>query len=108
MIYSSARKKLQRTIRNLHRSLEEAESALVEFEESLQGESILRPNEHKEHQFLSIPQLCQEVGMGKSWVYKRISSGELPSVRFGRSLKVKRQDLEKYIESHRHHPSAEE
>jgi hypothetical protein len=35
MIYSSARKKLQRTIRNLHRSLEEAESALVEFEESL-------------------------------------------------------------------------
>jgi hypothetical protein len=34
-ITSSAKKKLERTIRNLHRSLEEAESALIDFEESL-------------------------------------------------------------------------
>jgi excisionase family DNA binding protein len=51
---------------------------------------------------LSIPQLCQELGMGKSWVYRRLRSGEIPSVRLGRSIKVRRQDLEEYLQRHRY------
>ena len=38
--------------------------------------------------------------MGKSWVYRRLRSGEIPSVRLGRSLRVRRQDLEEYSEKH--------
>jgi excisionase family DNA binding protein len=44
--------------------------------------------------------------MGKSWVYRRLRSGEIPSVKLGRSIKVKRADLEEYLENHRFRPSA--
>ena len=54
-------------------------------------------------QLLSIPQLCQELGMGKSWIYRRLRSGEIPSVRLGRTIKVRRDELEQYLESH-HYP----
>ena len=54
-------------------------------------------------QLLSIPQLCQELGMGKSWLYRRLRSGEIPSIRLGRSIKVRRDELEQYLESH-HYP----
>ena len=103
-----SRRKLERTLKNLHRALEKAENALVEFEEVLRGESTIRPEERKEHQLLSIPETCQELGMGKSWVYKKIRSGEIPSVKFGRAIKVKRQDLQEYIERHRHETTTEE
>ena len=53
---------------------------------------------------LSIAQLCQELGMGKSWIYRRLRSGEIPSVKLGRSIKVKREDLEEYLEKHRFRP----
>jgi len=42
--------------------------------------------------------------MGKSWVYRRLRSGEIPSVKLGRSIKVKRDDLEEYLETHRFRP----
>jgi excisionase family DNA binding protein len=39
--------------------------------------------------------------MGRSWVYQQIRSGEIPSVQLGGSVKVKREDLEEYINSNR-------
>jgi excisionase family DNA binding protein len=45
--------------------------------------------------------------MGKSWVYKKIKSGEIPSVKLGRTIKVARRDLEEYLEQLRYRPSAE-
>ena len=49
-------------------------------------------------------EVTQELGMGKSWVYSRIQSGEIPSVKLGRNIKVKRQDLENYLENQRYQP----
>jgi excisionase family DNA binding protein len=83
------------------------ESALVEFEQSISGEATLRPHQEEQRggvQLLSIPQLCQELGMGKSWIYRRLRSGQIPSVRLGRSIKVRRDELEEYLESH-HYPA---
>jgi excisionase family DNA binding protein len=45
--------------------------------------------------------------MGKSWVYRRLRSGEIPSVKLCRSIKIKRADLEEYLEKHRYQPSDE-
>ena len=95
-----------------HRSLEELESALVEFEKALGGQEA-RPERPQAKQggeeagreggldLLSIPEVCQELGMGKSWVYRRIQSGEIPSVKLGRNIKVRREDLEGYLERQR-------
>ena len=79
----------------------------MEFEQSISGEATLRPQEEQQRrgvQLLSIPQLCQELGMGKSWLYRRLRSGEIPSVRLGRSIKVRRDELEEYLQRH-HYPA---
>ena len=46
--------------------------------------------------------------MGKSWVYKRLKSAEIPSVKLGHNIKVEREDLEQYLENNRYQPSGEE
>ena len=99
--------RLKETLDNLHRALEEVESALLEFEEALSGEEPMRPQDPKGLELLSIPEVCQGLGMGKSWVYRRLKNGEIPSIKLGRSIKVKRSDLEGYLESMRYTPAAD-
>jgi excisionase family DNA binding protein len=36
--------------------------------------------------------------MGKSRFYRRLRSGEIPSVRLGRTIKVRRDELEGYLQ----------
>ena len=83
------------------------ESALLEFEESIEGNAPERPEEGRGPGLLAIPDVRQELGMGKSWVYRRLRSGEIPSVKLGRSIKVKRTDLEEYLEKLRYQPADE-
>jgi excisionase family DNA binding protein len=68
-------------------------------------EATLRPQDEEQRgvQLLSIPQLCQELGMGKTWIYRRLRSGEIPSVRLGCSIRVRRDELEEYLQRH-HYP----
>jgi excisionase family DNA binding protein len=103
-------KQLKEALHVHHQALEQLESALVEFEERISGEATLRPQQEDQRgvQLLSIPQLCAELGMGKSWIYRRLRSGEIPSVRLGRIIKVRRDELEEYLQSHHHPPRAQE
>ena len=105
---------LRDALESHHRSLEELESALIEFEEDLRGpeERLERPQAKHDGErgggldMLSITDVCQELGMGKSWVYRRIQSGEIPSVKLGRNIKVRREDLEGYLEDQRYRPTS--
>src|SRR5215213_10236545 len=107
---------LVQALESHHRCLEELESALIEFEETLSGreERPERPQANHDGEggggldLLSITDVCQELGMGKSWVYRRIQSGEIPSVKLGRNIKVRREDLEGYLEAQRYNPAASE
>ena len=93
----------------IHRqALEGLESALLELEEGLIGEASIRPQERKGLQLLSIAEACQDLGMSKTWVYQRIRSGEIPSVKLGHNIKIRREDLEEYIETHTYHSPSEE
>jgi excisionase family DNA binding protein len=107
MDHERSLRQLKEALKAHHQALEQLESALVEFEESISGEATVRPQGEQQRggvQLLSIPQLCQELGMGKSWIYRRLRSGEIPSVRLGRSIKVRREELEEYLERH-HYPA---
>jgi excisionase family DNA binding protein len=103
MTDSSLRNLLQ-TLEALQRSLESVRTALIEFEGDLLRRSSSLPEEQRleEEQsglgLLSISEVCRELGMGKSWVYGRIKSGEIPSIKLGHNTKVKRSDLEQYIQ----------
>jgi excisionase family DNA binding protein len=104
---STQPERLKQTLNNLYQALEGFESALIEFEEALEGEEQERLQAHKGLDLLAISEVCEELGMGKSWVYKKIKSGEVPSVKLGRTIKVARRDLDGYLEERRYRPSAE-
>jgi excisionase family DNA binding protein len=99
---------------DLRQALEGMESALIKFEEETleegAGEGARCPQSSgtTAFQLLSIPEVCQKLGMGKSWVYRRIKSGEIPSIKLGHNIKIKREDLEGYLESQRYQPSSEQ
>jgi excisionase family DNA binding protein len=99
---------LREALERFHEALEHLESALLEFEGVLEGEA---PAGHLRQRgasdLLSIPEVCQELDMGKSWVYQKLKSGEIPSIRLGRLIKVRRADLEEYLNSHRYTPPEE-
>jgi excisionase family DNA binding protein len=108
MDHDRSLEQLKQALQAVHQALEKLESALVEFEESISGESSLRLQGEQELrgvQLLSIPQVCQELKMGKSWVYRRLRSGEIPSVKLGRTIRVRRDDLEEYLARH-HYPES--
>ena len=104
---SARPEQLKQILNDLRQALERFESELLEFEEALEGQEQERSQSHKGHDLLSIPEVCQELGMGKSWVYKKIKSGEIPSVKLGRTIKVLRRDLEAYLKERRYHPAVE-
>ena len=97
--HSQQSPRLKHALNNLRRALEAVESAMVEFEEELYGQSSVRPSERRGLDLLSIPEVCQELGMGKSWLYRKLRSGEIPSIKLGRVIKVKRSSLEEYLEN---------
>jgi len=50
-------------LKTLRQALEELESSLIEFEENLHRKSQGRPLERKDLELLSIPEVCQELGI---------------------------------------------
>jgi excisionase family DNA binding protein len=86
-------------------STEELHSFSVGVEDPLQGPlyegfSEMRPD-GRSTRLLSVQEVCEVLGMGKSWVYQQIRSGELPSMQLGGSIKVEHTDLEEYLDKRR-------
>ena len=76
----------------------------MEVGETLKGalyEAVSEPAHKRSLQLLSVQEVGELLGMGRSWVYQQIKSGEIPSVQLRGSVKVKREDLEEYINSNR-------
>src|SRR5918994_7068756 len=92
MDYERSLKELKEALQAHHQALENLESALLQFEQSISEEATLRSQEQQGAgmQLLSIPQLCQELGMGKSWIYRRLRSGGIPPIKLGGPPKGKR------------------
>jgi excisionase family DNA binding protein len=88
------------------RVLEQLEESLLELEFDTTLDEERSEYTQQGEELLSIPEVRQRLGMGKSWVYQRLKSGEIPSVRLGNNFKVKRQDLEEYIRKNQHNQAA--
>ena len=114
-------------------SHEEVPSFFIKVEETLRGtlygeapESLLSQGLHEDPQegarellrpevsessagqrlgLLSLSEVCEELGMSKSWVYRKVRSGEIPSIKLGHNIKVKREHLEAYLKDQRYRPA---
>jgi excisionase family DNA binding protein len=110
MVYSSLMttplQRLKEALEAHRQTLDNLEGALLKFEGILPQEGS-GWTDGGASELLSMEEVCQTLGMGKSWTYRRIKSGEIPSIKLGRSIKIKRQDLDEYLESRRYQPEQE-
>jgi excisionase family DNA binding protein len=75
----------------------------IEVEEPIQGdlyEDFREPAYKQALRLLSVNEVAEVLGMGRSWVYQQIRTGELPCVQLGGNVKVRQKDLEEYVEGH--------
>jgi excisionase family DNA binding protein len=93
----------------LEESLLKFEEALLKFEEALLEleEGALKEGapEHQNGQnlkLLSPSEVCEELGEESAVVYRKLRSGEIPSLRLGQTLKVRRADLQEYVKGQQH------
>jgi excisionase family DNA binding protein len=55
----------------------------------------------RETEYLMSPdEVRQFLGLGRTYTYRLLATGAIPSVRIGRLRKVRRTDVEKFIDSH--------
>ncbi len=108
---ASPLQQLKQALEAHRQALKGLEEALLAYDQTLLPEEDPPSKRSADVQVLrlmSIDEVCGALGMGKSWTYRKLKSGEIPSVKLGRSIKVKREDLEEYLESHRYRPNEEE
>jgi excisionase family DNA binding protein len=61
--------------------------------------------DEQRHEYLKVPEVAEVLRIARSRAYELVGSGEIPSVRIGRSVRVSRRELDKWLEEQRH-PSA--
>ena|SRR5215207_937387 len=94
-------------LEGLEGAVQRFEEALLEFEEGALKEGALEEGApvHQNGQssrLLSPSEVCQELEADRASVYWRLRSGEIPALKLGNALKVRREDLERYMKGHQH------
>jgi len=54
-----------------------------------------------EHEYLKVPEVAQVLRIARSRAYELVAEGEIPSVRIGRSVRVSREELDRWLEEQR-------
>jgi excisionase family DNA binding protein len=109
-------------LEGLEGAVQRFEEALLELEEGALKEEALKeealeegaleegaleegaPVHHngQSSRLLSPSEVCQELEADRASVYWRLRSGEIPSLKLGSALKVRREDLEEYMKGQQH------
>jgi excisionase family DNA binding protein len=55
----------------------------------------------EQHEWLKVPEVAEVLRIARSRAYELVADGEIPSVRIGRSLRVSRRELDKWLEEQR-------
>jgi len=94
-------------LEGLEGAVQRFEEALLELEEGALEEGALEEGApvHQNGQssrLLSTSEVCRELEADRASVYRRLRSGEIPSLKLGHALKVRREDLEEYMKGQQH------
>lgn len=55
----------------------------------------------REKEYLKVQEVAEFLQIGRTRAYELVSSGEIPSVRIGRNIRVSRRELERWLEERR-------
>ena len=58
--------------------------------------------QENEQEFISLNELQEILGIGRTKAYDLVTSGDLPAVRIGRSIRISKQDLTDWLERQRY------
>ena len=94
-------------LEGLEGAVQRFEEALLELEEGALEEGALEEGapvyqNGQTPRLLSPSEVCQELEADRASVYQKLRSGEIPSLKLGNALKVRREDLEEYMKGHQH------
>src|SRR5215204_531336 len=94
-------------LEGLEGAVQRFEEALLELEEGALKEGALEEGALEEgapvqqngqsSRLLSPSEVCQKLEADRASVYRRLRSGEIPALKLGSALKVRREDLEGYM-----------
>ena len=94
-------------LEGLEGAVQRFEEALLELEEGALEEGALEEGapvyqNGQTPRLLSPSEVCQELEADRASVYQKLRSGEIPSLKLGSALKVRREDLEEYMKGQQH------
>ena len=55
----------------------------------------------EQHEYLKVPEVANMLRIARSRAYELVADEKIPSVRIGRSIRVSRGELEKWLEERR-------
>jgi excisionase family DNA binding protein len=53
-------------------------------------------------EWLSVADLCELLGIGRTKAYELVTTGELPAIRIGRCIRVNRTELDEWLRAQRY------
>jgi len=56
----------------------------------------------KEHEYLKVPEVAAVLRVARSRAYELVASGTIPAVKIGRSVRVSRGELDRWLEEQRY------
>ena len=89
-------------LEGLEGAVQRFEEALLELEEGALEEGAPVYQNGQTPRLLSPSEVCQELEADRASVYRRLRSGEIPALKLGSALKVRRADLEEYMKGQQH------
>ena len=105
----SGRRSLEQALEAFVEDLEALDGALLKFEEALleleeetSGKEAPQHRCRKIHRLLSPLEVCRELGEERAEVNRKLRDGDIPALKLGHALKVRREDLEAYMNPHPH------
>ena len=64
--------------------------------------------DERQHEWLKVPEVAEVLRIARSRAYELVGSGEIPSIRIGRSVRVSRKELDRWLEGQRYADAEQE
>ena len=60
----------------------------------------------EQHEWLKVPEVAEVLRIARSRAYELVADGEIPAVKIGRSVRVSRKELDRWLEDQRYTDAA--